>query len=83
MHLLQFHQTRRSLTLVVAIIGELSRCTHAFQLAKEGATEVDLSHLDHTEQVVIKVGLGFKLAKEGIVVGVVVVGVLLFFIFAV
>ena len=64
-------------------MGELSRCTHAFQLAKEGTTEVDLSHLDHTEQVVVEVGLGFKLAKEGIVVGVVVVGVLLFFIFAV
>ena len=64
-------------------MGELSRCTHALQLTEEGATEVYLAHLDHTEQVVVEVSLGFKLAEEGIVVGVVVVGVLLFFIFAV
>ena len=69
--------------MIIAIVQHLSRGTHTFQLAKEGAAEVDLAHLDHPEEVVVEVSLRFKLAKERVIVGVVVVGVLLFFIFAV
>ena len=59
----------------------LSRCRHTFQLAKEGASKVDLTHLDHPQEVVVEVRLRFKLAKKRVVVGVIVVRVLLFFVF--
>ncbi len=69
--------------MIVTIVQHLSRGTYTFQLAKKGAAEVDLAHLDHPEEVVVEVSLRFKLAKERVIIGVVVVGVLLLFIFAV